>query len=249
MKNQNQQHNLKSLYESETGLQRYIRLTVGENANIRTLVWHEILLGLCAGLPGIAGLAIRNKLYSMCFNDFNRKSFIGRHVTLRCPKQITLSEDVVIDDFVQLIATSREENAISIGPKSFIRSFAMINAGPPNGFIQIGSNTGIGQSTILYGNGGLKIGDNVMISGQCFVIASSHNYQNKDIPIINQGFTAKGITIADNVWIGAGVKILDGVTIGEGAIVGANAVVTKSVKPYTKVVGRPAYELRTENDS
>ena len=248
MDKQIQNYDLKSLYERETTLKRYIRLTVGENEKIITLLWHELLLGICTGLPGIVGLATRNCLYNLCFEGFNKKSFIGRQVTLRCPKQIYIAEDVVIDDFVQLIATSREEKAISIGSKCFVRSFAMINSGPPNGFIHIGSNTGIGQSTILYGNGGLTIGNNVMISGQCFIIASSHNYQNKDIPIIDQGITAKGITIENNVWVGAGVKILDGVTIGEGAIVGANAVVTKSVKPYTKVVGIPAHELKDKND-
>lgn len=43
-----------------------------------------------------------------------------------------------------------------------------------------------------------------------------------------------------NVWIGNNVVILSGVTIGEGAIIGANAVVTKDIKPYTVVAGVPA---------
>ena len=249
MDKQIQNHNLKTLYERETTLQRYIRLTVGENAKITSLLWHELLLGICTGLPGIIGLATRNFLYNICFKGFNNKSFIGRQVTLRCPNHIHIAEDVVIDDFAQLIATSREEKAISIGSKSFVRSFAMLNSGPPNGFIHIGLNSSIGQSTILYGNGGLIIGNNVMISGQCFIVASSHNYESNDTPITSQGITAKGITIEDNAWIGAGVKILDGVTIGEGAIVGANSVVTKSVKPHSKVVGIPAYELKNENSS
>ena len=116
----------------------------------------------------------------------------------------------------------------------------MLNAGPPHGYIHIGDNSTIGQSSILYGNGGLEIGNDVMIAGQCFIVANSHNFSNHDIPMIKQGYSAIGITIKNNVWIGAGAKILDGVTIGEGAIIGANAVVTKDVEPWSKVVGIPA---------
>lgn len=61
MNNQIQNHNFKTIYEGETTLQHYIRLTVGKNANITSLVWHELLLGLCTGLPGITGLVFLNK--------------------------------------------------------------------------------------------------------------------------------------------------------------------------------------------
>ena len=125
----------------------------------------------------------------------------------------------------------------------------MINAGPPDGFVHIGENSSVGQGSILYGHGGLVIGNDVMIAGQCFIVASSHNYENPDVPMKKQGYTAKGITINNNVWIGAGAKILDGVTIGEGAIIGANAVVTSSVSAKTKVGGVPARELRSNNSS
>ena len=46
--------------------------------------------------------------------------------------------------------------------------------------------------------------------------------------------------IEDDCWIGSGVRILDGVTIGHGSIVGAGAVVTKSIPPYSIAVGVPA---------
>jgi acetyltransferase-like isoleucine patch superfamily enzyme len=120
----------------------------------------------------------------------------------------------------------------------------MLNSGPPEGFIHIGSNSTVGQGSLLYGNGGLTIGNNVMIAGQCAIIASSHNYDNADIPMIRQGYTAKGITIYDNVWIGAGARILDGVTVGEGSIVGANAVVNSTVAPGDRVGGIPARSLK-----
>ena len=52
------------------------------------------------------------------------------------------------------------------------------------------------------------------------------------------------VTIGHDVWIGAGAIIQGGVTVGVGAVIGAGAVVTRSVAPYSIVVGSPARHLR-----
>lgn len=58
----------------------------------------------------------------------------------------------------------------------------------------------------------------------------------------------RGIVIGNDVWCGRGAMILDGVTIGDGAVVGANAVVTRDVRPYAFVGGNPAREIRRRFD-
>ncbi len=108
------------------------------------------------------------------------------------------------------------------------------------GNIHIGENCSINPYTVLYGHGGLKIGNNVLIAGHCLIIPANHIFTDVNIPISKQGETRKGIIIQDNVWIGSGCRILDGVTIGEGAVVAAGAVVNKNVQPYTVVGGVPA---------
>ena len=52
------------------------------------------------------------------------------------------------------------------------------------------------------------------------------------------------VTVGNDVWIGHGAVILPGVRIGNGAVVGANAVVTRDVEPYTIVAGVPARVVR-----
>jgi acetyltransferase-like isoleucine patch superfamily enzyme len=243
MADQPRRYNLNEIYGDESIPRRYIRIAVGENRNLWDLFIYELITGVCRGFPGIIGYVLRNRLYPLAFKSFHKRSFIGCDVTLRCPHQIHLSRGVIVDDFAQLLATSRHPEAIKIGESYFVRSFAMINAGPPEGYVHVGRNTGIGQGVLIYGNGGLTIGENVMIAGGSSIIASSHIVEDSDIPMIKQGYIAKGITIQDNVWIGTGVRILDGVTIGTGAIVGANAVVNRSVQPGDKVGGIPARSL------
>ncbi len=115
------------------------------------------------------------------------------------------------------------------------------------GNIEIGERCSINPYSILYGHGNLKIGNDVLIAAHTIIIPANHVFDNVEKPINIQGISAKGITIEDNVWIGAGCKILDGVTIGKGAIIAAGAVVNKNVPPYTIVGGVPAKELKKRN--
>ncbi len=108
------------------------------------------------------------------------------------------------------------------------------------GNIHIGDNCSINPYTIIYGHGGLLIGNNVLIAGGVMIIPNNHNFIEKKKTIIEQGCTAKGITIEDDVWIGHGCSILDGVTIREGTVIAAGSVVNQSTEPYSIVAGVPA---------
>ena len=66
-----------------------------------------------------------------------------------------------------------------------------------------------------------------------------------DVLDITSVWDNKGdIVIGNDVWIGYEALILSGVTIGDGAIIGARAVVTKDVPPYTIAGGVPAKAIR-----
>ena len=66
-----------------------------------------------------------------------------------------------------------------------------------------------------------------------------------DVKDITKTWDNKGdIVVGNDVWIGYEAVILAGVTIGDGAIIGARAVVTKDVPPYTIVGGVPAKQIR-----
>jgi acetyltransferase-like isoleucine patch superfamily enzyme len=101
---------------------------------------------------------------------------------------------------------------------------------------------------VLYGHGGLNIGDNARIAAHVVIVPANHVFMEADVPIAHQGETRMGVTIGSDVWIGAGALILDGVTIGAGAVVGAGTVVTRDVPELTVVVGNPARVLRRRGE-
>ena len=61
--------------------------------------------------------------------------------------------------------------------------------------------------------------------------------------------TKAPINLGNHVWVGTGATILPGVSLGDGAVVGAGAVVAKSVPPHAIVVGNPARVIRDNRPS
>jgi acetyltransferase-like isoleucine patch superfamily enzyme len=121
----------------------------------------------------------------------------------------------------------------------------------PHSHIRIGRDSLIGEFSVIRGQGGVVIGDRVYTSPLTQIIAVNHVFSDPGRPFVEQGITAEGIIIEDDVWLGAGAVITDGVRIGKGAVVAAGAVVTKDVPPHTIVGGVPARvikQIELEND-
>jgi acetyltransferase-like isoleucine patch superfamily enzyme len=110
----------------------------------------------------------------------------------------------------------------------------------PHAGIQIGRDSLIGEFNVLRGQGGITVGDRVYTSPLVQIAAVNHVFSDPGRPFVEQGITAQGIVVEDDVWIGAGAILTDGVRVGRGAVVAAGAVVTHDVPPHTVVAGVPA---------
>jgi acetyltransferase-like isoleucine patch superfamily enzyme len=109
--------------------------------------------------------------------------------------------------------------------------------------VTVGERSFIGADTYIEGQGGVVIGDDVLIADGVRLVPMNHGFQTRDIPMSRQEISAQGIRIDDDVWIGAHAVVTDGVTIGRWAIVAAGAVVSKDVEPYEIVGGVPARHI------
>jgi maltose O-acetyltransferase len=110
--------------------------------------------------------------------------------------------------------------------------------------VEIGDFSGLGVNCRI--NGPVLIGSHLMMGPDVMIVSRRHNFSRLDIPMMFQGDgEPKLVVIEDDVWIGARAIILPGVRIGRGAIVGAGAVVTKDVPPFTIVGGNPARVIKS----
>lgn len=104
----------------------------------------------------------------------------------------------------------------------------------------VGDNVDFATGCVVTTDGGVKIGDRVLIGYGAKIISRNHALPAGHGPIYGAGHIAKAVCIANDVWIGAQAVILPGVSVGEGAVIAAGAIVTKSVPPFAIVAGVPA---------
>ncbi|MBI6548024.1 DapH/DapD/GlmU-related protein [Xenorhabdus lircayensis] len=101
----------------------------------------------------------------------------------------------------------------------------------------------------------IKIGNNVLIASRVFISDLNHGsysgtLQSHPESICNErALSTSPVTIEDNVWLGEGVVVLPGVSIGRCSIIGANAVVSRDIPPYSIAVGNPAKVIKQYNNS
>jgi acetyltransferase-like isoleucine patch superfamily enzyme len=118
--------------------------------------------------------------------------------------------------------------------------------------ITVGDDVLIGHGAVFWAIKGIHIGSKVMFATNVVIRGGNHN--DKVIGQFIYDVTEKRpqddqpVIVEDDVWVGSNVIILKGVKLGRGCIVGAGAVVTKSVPPYAIVVGNPARVLKFRFD-
>jgi len=195
-------------------------------------------------IPGLLGILSRGIFYRFILNMKGWAAIEGG-VRLRYADHITLGHGVYLDQGAYLHACPK---GIEIGENSIVMHGAVLHVynfrGLPNAGIWIGKDSLVGEYSVIRGQGGVHIGDRVYTSPFTQIIAVNHIFDDPNRPFIEQGITAEGIVIEDDVWLGAGAVITDGVRVGKGAVVAAGAVVTKDVPAHTVVGGVPARQIK-----
>lgn len=204
----------------------------------------QLVQWVFGGIPTIVGIALRSLAYRLILRMHGLVA-IERNVRICFADNVRLARGVYLDEGVYLHATP---NGIEIDENTYVMNHAELHVynfrNLPHAGIKIGKNCLISEFNVLRGQGGILIGDNVYTSPFVQIAAVNHVYSDPSRPIIEQGITAQGITIEDDVWIGAGAIILDDVRLGRGAVVAAGAVVTEDVPAHAVVGGVPARVIK-----
>ena len=222
-------------------LQLYLRRQADSGGRY---ILEQMLQAAAGWVPTLAGIAVRGVLYRAMLS-MDGWSAIERGVRLRFANRIRLGHGSYLDEGVYIHACP---GGVDIGRGTLVMHGAVLHVynfrDLPHAGIWIGRDSLIGEYTVIRGQGGVRIGDRVYTSPMTQIIAVNHVFDDPTRPFVDQGITAEGITIEDDVWLGAAAVVTDGVCIGRGAVVAAGAVVTADVPPRTLVAGVPARVVR-----
>jgi acetyltransferase-like isoleucine patch superfamily enzyme len=223
-----------------------IRLYLSRQASsIFRYFFEQFFIVALGWIPTIVGVAVRSVLYKLILK-MDGFAAIENNVRLRFADRIKLGHGSYLDHGTYLHACP---NGIEIGAGTIVMHGAILHVynfrGMAQSGIRIGRDSLVGEYSVIRGQGGVSIGDRVYTSPFTQIIAVNHVFDDPNRPFVEQGITAEGIIIEDDVWLGAGAIITDGVRVGKGAVVAAGAVVTKDVPPHTVVGGVPAKVIKT----
>ncbi|MFQ4136112.1 acyltransferase [Nodosilinea sp. PGN35] len=192
----------------------------------------KLLFSLVEPIPRPLGTVARKFLYPILSKNWGKGSYVQAWVEVLGVNNIIAGDNIRILRY-SILNCDFENSLLKLGKDVSLDRNVSIRLGE-NCTVEIGEGTYIGPFTCVSGPGNITIGRHCMIASMAGIYAKQHHHV---------GSRTEGITIEDKCWIGTGAKILDGVTIGYGSAIGAGAVVTKTIPPYSVAVGVPARVL------
>ncbi len=232
--------------EKRSKVDKYRELVVGQ-PGLWPLLRYELITMIASWVPGALGLFLRSKLYPFVLGRVGRNVVFGVNVTLRHPHKIRIGDNVVIDDQCCLDAKGTDNQGLLIGNGVFIGRNTILSC--KNGDIIIEDHANLGFNCEIFSASRVRVGKSILMAAYTYLVGGDHLYDRVDIPVLEQGRTARGIDVGDGVWLGTHVVVTDGSTIGRDAIIGAGAVVVGEVPEFAIAAGIPAKVMRDRRDS
>ena len=223
--------------ENRSNGDKYRELFVGK-PGLGALLAYEAAMILASWVPGALGLVLRSRMYPWILGSVGRNVVFGVNVTLRHPHKIHIGNNVVIDDLCCLDAKGTNNTGITIGNGVFIGRNTILSC--KNGDIVIDDRANIGFNCEVFSASKVRVGKDILMAAYTYLVGGDHLYDRIDIPVLQQGRTARGIEVGDGTWLGTHVVVTDGSTIGRDAIIGAGAVVVGEIPEFAIATGIPA---------
>jgi acetyltransferase-like isoleucine patch superfamily enzyme len=217
-------------------LKDYVSFTHGGTAG-----WaRDAMIEVGAWVPGLLGIGLRAWWDRLWIKGEGRFA-AERGVRILGAEHLRIDDGVYLDRGVYLHG---RPGGLHLGAGTRVMQGAVIHVynfrDLPGAGIRIGRRCVIGFNCVITGQGGVELGDDVIMAPGAMALPVDHVFSDAVKPIREQGLTARGVKIGKGAWIGAGAMILDGVTVGENAVVGAGAVVTRDVPARAVAAGNPA---------
>lgn len=212
-------------------------------------IFDELYRSWIRNLDGSLGQRLRYRYYKKRLSHLGKKVKFDTGVFITGAKYISIGDNTEID-----------KNCILVGAPSdldisnrYVKMRSNSDYTGKRGFINIGSDCHISQNTMVYGYGGVKIGNNSVLSAGAKVYSltsMAYNPYDKSeivsiVPYSGKSPTLEGaVVLEDNVWIGIDTVISPGVTIKKNSFVKGYSIVNNSFEENTYAGGNPAVKIR-----
>jgi len=217
---------------------RRYRLRVTGGGSWGRFLWQGFVLTLLSGAPTVLASVLRGIAYRTVLGSAGKGCFIEKDVRWQVPRRAFLGRRVMVGEGCFLDAASLSSR-IELRDEVWLSRGCYLVAGRGVEIV-VEPRAYIGHRCLFYGHGGIQIGRDALLANDVQLICGNHTYARRDLPIRAQPTEEQPIILEDDVWLGASAIILGGVKIGRGAVVGAGAVVTHSLPPYSIARGVPA---------
>ena len=228
-----------------SALTRYRQVLIGKRS-LTAFLYYEFCQ-LFTFFPGAFGMVLRKVFWPRMFKRCGKGTVFGCGVVVRQPGKIILGSSTVVSEYCVLDGRSvSEAESMTIGDNTILSNNVMLSC--KNGTITIGKDVGINAQTIVQSTNGnaVTIGDDCVIGQRCLIIGGgNYDISNRESLIRTSPIAVDGgVTIENNVWLGANVSVLGGVTMGQGSVAGTGAVISRSIPTFSLCMGVPARVVR-----
>lgn len=189
-------------------------------------------------LPGL----LRGAAMGLSYGNTGLGHIRGRSVVVSHPKWLSVGKYCVFGSNITIACFGF--SGVVLGDFVTIANGAHLGASgviaEPGVGISVGARTSIGAYNVIWGQGGVTIGEGCLLGPNVVIVSEDHEFADSSLEIRLQGHRRGAIIIGNDCWLGSGVVVTRGVTIGDGCVIGANSVVTMDLPPYSVAVGAPA---------
>jgi len=109
--------------------------------------------------------------------------------------------------------------------------------------VEVGDRCTFGRNCWIGAHAPLKLGNDVGVGPSVIIHTANHRFDDRNVPILQQGHDEKPVEIEDDVWLAAGARVMPGTRIGRGAVIAAGSVISGPIEPYAIMVGFPARRI------
>jgi acetyltransferase-like isoleucine patch superfamily enzyme len=163
----------------------------------------------------------------------------GRRMNAPFVRRRHIGRGTLIDPSVHVLAW----RSVLIGRNCVVGGGSIFNINNGRGLprVVIGDHVYVGRFSFFSNGDLIRLGDYCLLGPGCRFLGADHVYSDPFTPYIATGVTEDGRQIVGaNCWLGTDVTLLGSLAVGHGSILGAGALVTRDVPPFSLVVGSPA---------